>query len=96
MTDYKKFKRIEVNWGKLYSGEPEDLPQLFPPHLVKPVLISSFFNSNLMAGMIMGRSQTIIIHLLNNTPIEWYSKSQSCVETATYGSKYAAALICTD
>ena len=44
----------------------------------------------------MERSHTGIIHILNKTSIDWYYKLQHCVETATYGSKYAAALICTD
>ena len=48
-----------------------------------------------MTDMATGRSQTVIIHIINKTPIEWYSKLQSCVETSTYISEYAAARICT-
>ena len=59
-------------------------------------MISSFINANLMADLTTGISQTIIIHILNTTPIEWYSKSQYCVKTATYGSKYSTTHICTD
>ena len=36
-----------------------------------------------MSNVIMGRSCTGIIHLLNKTPIEWFSKSQASFETAT-------------
>ena len=60
---------IGGNWGNLYSGEPEDLPCLFPPTMGKLVLISSFFDANLMTDLAMGISQTSIIHLLNKTPI---------------------------
>ena len=87
---------MEVIWGNFYAGEPEYLPHSFPPTMVKPVLITSFFNTNFMADLNTGISQTVIIHILNNTPIEWYSKSQSCVKTSTYGSEYATARICTD
>ena len=34
---------------------------------------------------------TGIIHFLNGTPIDFFSKKQSTVETATYGSEYIAA-----
>ena len=53
----------------------------------KPVLISRFVDTNLMEDLTTGRSQIGNIHLLNKTPIEGYYKSQSCVETATYGSE---------
>ena len=62
----------------------------------KPVLITSFVDDNLIADLTTGISQTVIIHLLNKSPIEWYYKPQSCVKTATYGSEYAAACMCTD
>jgi hypothetical protein len=39
---------------------------------------------------------TGILHLLNKTPIEWYSKKQATVETATYGSEFVAARIRTE
>ena len=64
--------------------------------MVKPLLISSFVDANLMADLTAGRSQTVIIHILNKTPIKWYSKSKSCFKTATYGSEYSNTRIYTD
>ncbi len=46
--------------------------------------------------MITGQSVTGILHLANKTPINWYSKKQATVITATYGSKFNAACICVD
>jgi len=46
--------------------------------------------------VILGRSVTGILHLLNGTPIDWYSKRQDTVETATYESEFVAARIATD
>jgi hypothetical protein len=37
-----------------------------------------------------------ILHFINNTPIDWYSRAQSTVETATYGSEFVAARIAVD
>ena len=39
---------------------------------------------------------TGILHLVNKTPIDWYSKKQATVETATYRSEFIAAHICMD
>jgi hypothetical protein len=33
---------------------------------------------------------------VNKTPIEWYSKKQATVETATYGSEFVAARVCVE
>ena len=46
--------------------------------------------------MLTGRAVTGILHLLNGTPVEWYSKRQATVETATYGSEFVAARIATE
>jgi hypothetical protein len=46
--------------------------------------------------MISGRSVTGILHFLNKTPIDWFSKLQSTVETATFGSEYVATRTCTE
>ena len=34
-----------------------------------------------------------ILHLLNKTPVNWFLKKQSTVETATYGFKFTVAHI---
>jgi hypothetical protein len=49
-----------------------------------------------MHDIATGRSVTGILHLVNKTPIEWYSKKQATVETVTYGSEFVAARICTE
>ena len=39
---------------------------------------------------------TGILHFFNKTPINWFSKLQSTVDTATFGSEYVAARTCTE
>jgi hypothetical protein len=46
--------------------------------------------------MLTGRSVTGILHLCNQTLIDWYSKRQGTVETATFGSEFTAARIAVD
>jgi hypothetical protein len=41
--------------------------------------------------MVTGRSVTAILHFLNQTPMDWYSKKQATVQTATFGSEFIAA-----
>ena len=57
----------------------------------KSVQISSFVDANLILNVITGISSTGILHLLNKTIIEWFSKSQVSVETDIYGREYVAA-----
>jgi hypothetical protein len=49
-----------------------------------------------MHDLITGRSMTGILHFLNQTPIDWFSKKQSTVEVATYGSEMSAARTSTE
>jgi hypothetical protein len=46
--------------------------------------------------MTTGKCVTALLHLLNQTPIDWYSKKQSTVETATFGSEFVAARMAID
>ena len=49
-----------------------------------------------MHDMVSGRSVTGTLHFVNQTPIDWYSKKQATVETATYGSEFVAARTCVE
>jgi hypothetical protein len=41
--------------------------------------------------MVTGRSVTAILHFLNQSPMDGYSKKQATVETASFGSEFVAA-----
>ncbi len=55
------------------------------------MISTPYVNANLYHDMLTGRSVTGILHLLNQTPIDWYSKKMATVETATYGAEYVSA-----
>ena len=57
----------------------------------KTVRTTSFVDANLMHCKVTGNSGTGIFHLINSTPVDWYSRKQPTVETATYGSEFVAA-----
>ena len=80
-----------ADWKEFYGNVKEVLPHGTPVLLGKPVVTTSYINASLLHDLIMGKSVTGILHLLNQTPIDWYSKKQATVETATYSSKFVAA-----
>ena len=91
-ADYKIY-----DWANtVYGNVKEAVPHNLPTPLGKPVLTTTYKDANLYHDYITGRSAMGIIHLLNGTPIDWYTKRQDTVETATYGSEFVAARVATD
>jgi hypothetical protein len=80
----------------IYGNVKEFLSTDAPEPLGNYVTLSHYVDANLMHDVTTGRSVTGILHLANKTPIEWYSKKQATVETATYGSEFVAARICVE
>jgi len=62
----------------VYGREKEEIPKDCPEPLGKEVVITSFVDANLYHDLITGRAVTGILHLVNQTPIEWFKNgSQS-------------------
>jgi len=80
----------------VYGSTKEEIPQDMPTPKGKPVTITTFVDANPQHDLRTDRSATGILHLVNQTPVEWYSKRQSTVETSTYGSEFVAARIATE
>ena len=72
------------------------IPDDIPPPLGKEVVTTTYVDANLYHDLITGHAATGVLHLVNGTPVDWYSKCQATVETATYGSEFVAARIATD
>jgi hypothetical protein len=69
----------------------EEICDKLPVPRGKAVHLTPFKDANLMHYKVPGNSCTGILHMVNQTPIEWFSKRQNTVETATYGSRFVAA-----
>ena len=80
----------------MYHPCREDVPSDAPIAKGKPIVMTTFVDANLMSDFVTGRSRTGIIHMFNKTMIDWFSKKQASVETATYGSEFVAARIAVD
>jgi hypothetical protein len=46
--------------------------------------------------LVIRRSITVALFMLNNTPVRWVYKRQKTVETSTYGSELVASRIATE
>ena len=95
--DFSALPDQQFDWAyTVYGNVEEFIPQDMPTPLGKFVTLTHYVDANLYHDLITGRSVTGILHLVNKTPIDWYSKKQATVETATYGSEFIAACICVD
>ncbi len=95
--DYSDIPDHNFDWSQSVYGEPEEIiPKDAPEPLGKFVTTTHFVDANLMHCMATGKSVTGCLHLVNQTPIDWFSKKQATVETATYGSEFVAARTCVE
>jgi hypothetical protein len=92
-----RYTKPDVSWiNAVYGNVKEELPHNMPTPKGKPVRTSTNVDANLMHCLVTGRSLTGILHFINQCPVEWYSKKQNTVETATFGSEFVAAKTATE
>jgi hypothetical protein len=95
--DYSALPDQTFDWDRsVYSKVSEMLPSNAPKPLGKYVMLTHYYDANLVHDIVTGHSVTGILHLINKTPLDWYSKKQATVETAIYGSEFVAARTCVD
>ena len=95
--DYSELPDITYDWMyTVYGNVREHIPNNLPKPAGNSITLTTYVDANLYHDYITGRAVTGILHLINQTPIDWYSKRQATVETATYGSEFVAARIATD
>ena len=95
--DFSPLKDQEYDWTRsVYSGAGEQIPHDIPKPLRKHVETTHYVDANLHHDLATGKAVTAVLHFLNQTPIDAYTKRQSTVETATYGSEFVAARTAVD
>ena len=67
-----------------------------PEPLSKAVTTTTTMDANLNHCLATGKSLTGCHHFVNKTHVDWCSKKQATVETATYGSEFVAAKTSTE
>ena len=97
IPDYTDVTIPEYDWSESVYGNPtEMIPDDAPPPLGLDVVLTHYLDANLYHDFLTGRSVTGILHLINQTPIDAFTKKQATVETATYGSEFIAARTCVE
>ena len=94
ILDNKKFFKLpKHDWiNSVYGLQPLDCGEdMYPIPLGNLMRTISFVNACLGYCKVTGKSITGIIHLLNQTPVKYFSKLQNTVETTTYGLEFVAA-----
>jgi hypothetical protein len=87
----------EFDWCHTVYGNVEELPPRdVPKQLGRMVTTFTYVDANFYHDMLTGKSVTGVLHLCNGTLVEWYSRRQATVETATFGSEFTAARIHVD
>jgi hypothetical protein len=80
----------------VYGNVHDLIPTVAPEPFGNCVTTVTYSDDNLNREILTIRSVTGILHLCNQTLIDWYSKRQVTVETATLGSEFTAARTAVD
>ena len=95
--DYSFLPYQDFDWTySVYGDVHEILPDDMPEPLGKTVTTTTTMDANLNRCLATGKSLTGCLNFVNKTPVDWYSKKQAKVETATYGSECVAAKTATE
>jgi hypothetical protein len=91
--DYSGMSNVEFDWSRTVYGAVEEMLANDAPTPLGSY-VTHFVDANLMHDLTNGRSMTGILHLMNKTPIDWFSKKQATVEVATYSSEMITMRTC--
>ena len=95
--DYSHLPKQEYEWtSTVYGNVKEEIPKDIPKPLGKRVITTSFLDANLLPNIVTGKSVRAVLHFVNTTPADWFSKRQATVETTRYGSEFVAAKTATE
>ena len=95
--DYSFVPDQDFDWTYSVYG---DVHKTFSDDMQDPlgeqVTTTTTMDANLNHCLATGKSLTGCLHFVNKTPVDWYSKKQATVETATYDSEFVAAKTATE
>ena len=92
--DYSFLPEQDFDWTySVYGDVHEILPDDMPEPLGEAVVTTTAMDANLNHCLATGKSLTECLHFVNKTPVDWYSKKQTTVETATYALRISMTLL---
>jgi hypothetical protein len=75
--DMNPYPIVEHNWLHSVQGDVQEIiPKDIPTPLGKSVLLTHYADANLHHDIVCRLEVTGVLHFINGTPIEWYSKRQ--------------------
>ena len=94
---YSFLPEQDFDWTySVYGDVHEILPDDMPEPLGEAVVTTTTMDANLNHCLATGKFLTGCLHFVKKTPVDWNSKKQATVETATYGSEFVAAKTATE
>ena len=72
----------------VYEKHEGDVTIDVSPPLGKRIVLTHYFNANLIHDVLSGKAVTGICTFYNKTSADWFCKQQSTSETATYGAEF--------
>jgi len=91
IPDYSDLPVPTYDWTRSVYGDTKELePADAPEPKGRKVQTTTYKDANLNHCLVTGKAVSGILHLVNQTPIEWFTKKQATVESATYGSEFVA------
>lgn len=84
------------DFSEFYPDAIEEIPPNAPEPRGKAVQMIAFADSDHAGDLLTRRSRTGVLIFLNRSPILWYSKKQSSIETSTFGAEFMALKTATD
>ena len=90
--DYSDIVAKKYDWARTAYGDAKEVvPPGVPEPRGKTVTITTYKDANLLHDVTSGKAVSGVLHFMNQTPIDWYSKKQATCEVATYGAEFSAA-----
>lgn len=89
LPEYSDIPIKRFSWEKkIYGNVEEIIPNDCPKPLGKGVIMTTYVDANLCHDMTTGRAVTGVLHFLNKTLIDYFSKRKPTLDTDTYGSEF--------
>ena len=86
-----------MRMGESVCGKVKELTHHdVPAQLENYVVTISYRDEHLCHSVITGRLVTGVLHMMNKSPMDWHSKEQSTVETATHVLENSSARTCAE
>ena len=93
--DIDESKFVKEDWSAAAYGEcTEEIPSNAPKPRGVAFTIRAFVDSDHAGDVVTRRSRTGFIVFLNSSPIYWFTKKQTGIETSSFGSEFIAMKQC--